>query len=387
MSEHNEELEEIKKWDDFPINQDLLRGIFAYGLEAPSPIQSKAIIPLLNGKDIIGQAQSGTGKTATFCIGTLNRLNWNEKSSQAMIIAPTRELTIQISEVISSLSNFIPEFSYKVLVGGGPVQQDIDDLKKFPKVIIGCPGRICDMFRRKQINGNKLKMLILDEADEILSKGFIDQILNIIENIANPDLQIGVFSATMSDNISILAKQYMKNPLTISVKPESLTLEGIKQFYVPVDDDKMKFDTLLDIYSSLSVTQSIIYCNSVKRVIELKLSLDYENFSTSAIHSNMSKEERKKEFHNFKTGKSRILISTNVTARGIDIQQVGIVINFDLSKDIHTYLHRIGRSGRWGRKGLGINFITRRDIFKIKEIENYYQTQIDPLPSNFQVYI
>ena len=387
MNSQVEEMEEIKKWENFPIPSNLMRGIFAYGLEAPSPIQSKAIIPLLNGKDIIGQAQSGTGKTATFCIGALNKIDWEDKSSQVLIIAPTRELAFQITDVITNLAHFLPDFTCKSLVGGSPVTTDIDDLKKMPKVIVGCPGRICDMFRRKQIDGKRLKMIILDEADEILSKGFIDQILNIIEYISNPDLQMGIFSATMSDNINLLAKQYMKNPITISVKPESLTLEGIKQFYVPVEDDKMKFDTLLDIYGSLSVTQSIIYCNSVKRVEELKIALDSENFSTTAIHSNMPKEERNKNFHDFKTGKSRILISTNVTARGIDIQQVGVVINFDLSKDIHTYLHRIGRSGRWGRKGLGINFISRRDIFKIKEIENYYQTQIDPLPQNFNLLI
>jgi len=387
MNSQVEEMEEIKKWENFPIPSNLMRGIFAYGLEAPSPIQSKAIIPLLNGKDIIGQAQSGTGKTATFCIGALNKIDWEVKSSQVMIIAPTRELAFQITDVINNLAHFFPDFSCKTLVGGSPVTADIEDLKKMPKVIVGCPGRICDMFRRKQIDGTRIKMLILDEADEILSKGFIDQILNIIEFISNADLQMGIFSATMSDNIHLLAKQYMKDPITISVKPESLTLEGIKQFYVPVEDDKMKFDTLLDIYGSLSVTQSIIYCNSVKRVEELKIALDSENFSTTAIHSNMPKDERNKNFQDFKTGKSRILISTNVTARGIDIQQVGVVINFDLSKDIHTYLHRIGRSGRWGRKGLGINFISRRDIFKIKEIENYYLTQIDPLPQNFNLLI
>ena len=382
-----QELEEINKWDDLNINHNILRGIFAYGLEIPSPIQRKAIIPLLNGKDIIGQAQSGTGKTATFSIGGLGRINWEENTSQMITIAPTRELAIQIKDVINNLCNFEPNFSSKLLVGGTPVTSDVDDLKRYPKIIIGTPGRLCDMLRRKAINPSTIKLLVLDEADEVLSKGFVEQILNILEILYHDKLQIGVFSATMSDNIQLMASQYMKNPIRISVKPESLTLEGIKQFFVPVDDDKMKFDTLLDIYSTLSVTQSIIYCNSVKRVEELKLSLDFENFSTSAIHSNMSKEERNAAFENFKKGKSRILLSTNVTARGIDIQQVGIVINFDLPKDIHTYLHRIGRSGRWGRKGLGINFISRRDIFKIKEIENYYHTQIDPLPDNFQSFI
>ena len=380
------ELTSIQKWDELNIDENILRGIYAYGLEEPSPIQKKAILPIVDGKDVIGQAQSGTGKTATFCIGSLTKIDLNLNATQIMILCPTRELASQILDVYLNIGNFMKNLTYKLLVGGTSISSDLHELKQNPKVIIGTPGRICDMIRRKSLETSKLKLVILDEADEMFSKGFIEQIMNIFLLIkAEP--QVGIFSATLPTNIDELTSQIAKNPINILVKPESLTLEGIKQFFVPVDDDKMKFDTLIDIYSSVSLTQSIIYCNSVKRVEELQLSLQYYNFNASIIHSNMSKEERNKSFNDFKKGKSRILISTNITARGIDIQQVGLVLNFDLPRDTHTYLHRIGRSGRWGRKGMGINFISRRDIFKIKEIEQYYHTQIDPLPEDFALYI
>ena len=380
------ELRSIQKWDELKMDCNILRGIYAYGLEEPSPIQKKAILPIIDGQDVIAQAQSGTGKTATFCIGSLAKIDYDLNETQILILCPTRELASQILDVHSNIGTFIKNLSQKLLVGGSSILTDIQELKQKPKVVIGTPGRICDMMRRKSLDTSKLKLVILDEADEMLSRGFIEQIMNIFDLLRTTP-QVGIFSATLPTNIDILTNQITKNPINILVKPESLTLEGIKQYFVPVDDDKMKFDTLIDIYSSISLTQSIIYCNSVKRVEELQLSLQYHNFNACILHSNMSKEERNRSFNDFKKGKSRILISTNITARGIDIQQVGLVLNFDLPRDIHTYLHRIGRSGRWGRKGMGINFISRRDIFKIKEIEQYDQTQIDALPEDFTNYI
>jgi len=377
----------INNWDELNIPENILRGIHAYGLDKPSPIQCKAITPVLEGKNIIAQAQSGTGKTATFCIGALGLIDYKINAPQILIIAPTRELACQILLVIQTIGTFAPSITYKLLVGGNSINTDIEDLRKNPKIIVGCPGRICDMLRRKMISPKHMKLLVLDEADEILSRGFLDQILNIFRLINKTELQIGIFSATISNEIKLITSEFMKNPIIISVNPESLTLEGIKQYFVPVENDKIKYDALIDLYSSISMTQSIIFCNSVRRVIELKLSLDNEDFPVSAIHSNMTHYEREQALHTFKTGKTRILISSNITARGIDIQQVGIVINFDLPHDVHTYIHRIGRSGRWGRKGIGINFISRSDIFKIKEIEQYYQTQIDPLPNNFKSFI
>jgi superfamily II DNA/RNA helicase len=240
------------------------------------------------------------------------------------------------------------------------------------------------MMRRQYINGRNIKILVIDEADEMLSQGFLEQIKCIILKM-NSHTQIALFSATLPPNICEITDKFMHNPVHIIVKAESLTLEGIKQFYIAVNNDYDKYSTLKDIYNLISVSQCIIYCNSVNRVIELYNYMKDDNFPVSCIHSKMYKDERQLAFNEFKSGASRVLISSDITARGIDIQQVSIVINFDIPKNVHTYLHRIGRSGRFGRKGCGINLVTLRDSDKMREIENYYATEIKEFPCNFQM--
>lgn len=373
-------------WDElseFGINPDILRGIYSYGFEAPSNIQKKAIIPILKGRDVIAQAQSGTGKTAAFSIGGLSRIKLKDQFCQLLILSPTHELTRQISSVIKGLSSAMTDLVVKTIVGGSSINDDVSEMRATPPhIIVGCPGRVNDMIRRRHINASKIKLVVLDEADEMFSTGFKDQIYNIFQNL-DRDVQIALFSATLPNNIFQITDKLMKNPVQICVKAESLTLEGIRQYYVALEDDRQKYDTLKDLYSVLSMSQCIIYCNSVKRVIDLYEAMKLDNFPVCCIHSSMDKAEREKTFSEFRSGSSRVLISSNVTARGIDIQQVSVVINFDLSKDVYLYLHRIGRSGRWGRKGTGVTFITRRDIPKMKEIETYYETQINELPANF----
>jgi len=382
---NEENIKIINSWDNFDMNPDILRGIYSYGFEKPSPIQSKAILPIQNGLDIIAQAQSGTGKTAAFTVGALTRVNISENNNQILIMAPTHELAQQIFTVISNLSSMIEGIRIKTIIGGSSIDQDAHELRENPPhIIVGCPGRIFDMIRRRHINANKLKLVILDEADEMLSSGFKEQVYNIFQCL-NKNVQIALFSATLPNNIYQITNKFMRDPVKISVKAESLTLEGIKQYFVAVEDDRQKYLTLKDIYQYISMSQCIIYANSVKRVVDLYEAMKEDNFPVSCIHSNMDKVEREKAFKSFRTGAARVLISSNVTARGIDIQQVSIVINFDLPRDIHTYLHRIGRSGRWGRKGTGINFITRRDIIKMREIETYYSTQIEELPGDFNL--
>ena len=382
---NEENIKIINSWDNFDMNPDILRGIYSYGFEKPSPIQSKAILPIQNGLDIIAQAQSGTGKTAAFTVGALTRVNTNENYNQILIMAPTHELAQQIFTVITNLSSMIEGIRIKTIIGGSSIDQDAHEMRETPPhIIVGCPGRIFDMIRRRHINANKLKLVILDEADEMLSSGFKEQVYNIFQYL-NKNVQIALFSATLPNNIYQITNKFMRDPVKISVKAESLTLEGIKQYYVAVEDDRQKYLTLKDLYQYISMSQCIIYANSVKRVVDLYEAMKEDNFPVSCIHSNMDKVEREKAFKSFRTGAARVLISSNVTARGIDIQQVSIVINFDLPRDIHTYLHRIGRSGRWGRKGTGINFITRRDIIKMKEIETYYSTQIEELPGDFNL--
>ena len=375
----------FNSWDDLELNADLLRGIYGYGFEKPSPIQSKAIYPIKEGKDLIAQAQSGTGKTATFTIGALSRIDINDNSNQVLILAPTHELAQQITSVIQGLSAMMVGIRIKTIIGGSSIDDDANEIRENPPhIIVGCPGRVFDMIRRRNINANNLKLVILDEADEMLSSGFKEQIYNIFKYL-NKNVQIALFSATLPNNIFSITDKFMRNPVKICIKAESLTLEGIKQYYVALDDDRSKYLTLKDLYQHISVAQCIIYANSVKRVTDLYDAMVEDGFPVCCLHSNMDKPERERAFKDFRCGNARVLISSNVTSRGIDIQQVSVVINFDLPRDIHNYLHRIGRSGRWGRKGTGINFITRRDIGKMKEIESYYATQIQELPGNFQI--
>jgi translation initiation factor 4A len=270
----------------------------------------------------------------------------------------------------------------QVLFGGSTVEEGSSfSNKNTPHVICGCPGRVYDMMRRDRIRGKDIKLIILDEADEMLSSGFKEQVYNIFQYL-NSTVQVALFSATLPESIFPIIKKIMRNPVRISVKREMLTLEGIKQFYIAVDDDRQKYATLKTLFAYLSFSQCIIYCNSIKRVSDLYEAMKEDEFPVCCIYSTMEKAARDAAFNDFRSGASRVLISSNVTARGIDIQQVSIVINFDLPKCVHTYLHRIGRSGRWGRKGVGINFITRRDVTKMKEIEGHYACQVNELPTD-----
>ena len=373
----------INTWDDLDLKEDLLRGIYAYGFENPSEIQKKTIGHIRNGKELIAQAQSGCGKTGAFSIGTLQSIDITSKTTQAIILAPTHELVKQIHTVITSLGSMMQGLNVKTLLGGTSVREEGEDLRRNPPhIIVGCTGRVFDMIQRKHIRVNTIKLFILDEADEMLSKGFKDKIYDIFQHF-NQDIQVVLFSATMPPDMLTLTQKFMNDPITITMKAEQLSLECIEQYFVALRNDHDKFDTVKDIFSIISVNQCIIYCNSVERVIELTDAMTNDGFSVCSIHSSMDKATREKTFYNFRNGGYRVLISSNVTARGIDIQQVSTVINFDIPKCHNTYLHRIGRSGRWGRKGLAINFITRNDIPTMKKIENHYQINIKELPSTF----
>jgi len=384
INNDNENDNIINSWDDLDIKPQLLRGIYAYGFEKPSPIQKKSIKPILEGKDVIAQAQSGTGKTACFTISSLEIIDIDSYSPQVIIMSPTRELSCQIKRVLDSIGNNIKNMKTQLLVGGTSTDNDIKQLKETPPhIIVGCPGRIHDMLRRKHIRLDTIKFVVLDEADEMLSSGFKEQIYNIFQYLSK-DIQIALFSATMPPTLYQLTEKFMRNPVKIIVKAEQLTLEGIKQYFVNLEDDNMKYETLKDLFSTFSVAQCIIYCNSVRRVSDLYEAMSSDGYPVCQIHSNLDKAERQKNYDQFRSGNFRVLISSNVTARGIDIQQVSTVINFDIPKCSSTYLHRIGRSGRWGRKGVAINFITRRDYKHLKEIESFYQTEISELPNDYK---
>ena len=377
------ENEEINNWECLDLNTNLLRGIYSYGFEKPSPIQQKAIKPILDGNDVIAQSQSGTGKTGCFVIASLQSIDIALQETQIIIMAPTRELSIQIKNVISEISNYMKQLKIYLLIGGQSTDTDINNFRyERPHIIVGCPGRIHEMIRRKCLDTKHIKLIILDEADEMLSQGFKEQVYNIFQFLSN-NIQVALFSATLPLQIYNLTDKFMRDPIKIIVKTEMLTLEGIKQYYVNVEDDSQKYETLKDLFSVFSVSQSIIYCNSIKRVQDLYNAMIHDGYSVCQIHSGLDKQERINQYKEFKDGNKRVLLSSNVTARGIDIQQVSTVINFDIPKCSNTYLHRIGRSGRYGRKGTAINFITKRDIRLLKEIEEFYSTQISELPSDF----
>lgn len=373
----------IETWDQLQISDNLLRGIYGYGFEKPSEIQKKSIAPIIAGRDIIAQAQSGMGKTGAFSIGTLQKIDLSKNEVQAILLAPTHELVKQTQKVIQSLGSQLQGLRVKTLIGGTSIQADAHDIReKCPHIIVGSAGRIYDMFRRKFINGRTIKIMVLDEADVMLSTGFKEQIYNLFQYF-HVDIQVAIFSATLPPDILLLTEKFMRNPVKITMEAEKLNLECIKQYYIAVRHDNDKFDVLKDLFSHISVAQCIIYCNSVRRVSDLYAAMIADGFSVCCIHSSMDRVERDREFQEFRTGNHRVLISSNVTARGIDVQQVSTVINYDIPKDEHTYLHRIGRSGRWGRKGMAINFVTKFDIQNMKRIEDYYNINIEELPANF----
>ena len=376
---------EMENFEDLELKDNLLRGIYAVGYEKPSAIQRKAILPVMEHHDVIAQAQSGTGKTATFSIGTLQNIDESKQETQALILAHTRELALQIMDVIQNISKYM-NLTFNLCVGGTTIRNNIDALLKNPQVVIGTPGRVLDMINKKALKTRNLQILVIDEADEMLSKIFATQIYDIFRYLPE-NIQVCLFSATMTPEFFNISKKFMRNPIKILVKNEELTLEGIKQFYINIDKNEFKFETLCDIYEACTISQTIIYCNSKRSVDELTTKLMENNFSVASIHGEMEQSERNKIMEEFRNGSSRILIATDLLARGIDVQQVSLVINFDIPNNIESYIHRIGRSGRFGRKGVAINFVTSYDLKKMEDIEKYYATIVEELPLDFRQFL
>lgn len=381
-AEYNVEV--IPTFDEMPLHTNLLRGIYSYGFEKPSAIQQRAIVPFIKGGDIIAQAQSGTGKTGAFAIGTLQRVDFSLRSCQALILSPTRELATQTEQVIVHIGDFLAEGHTgfcATFVGGTRVMDDIKKLESGVIIAVGTPGRVFDVIKRGALQCQTLKVLCLDEADEMLSQGFSEQIHQIF-NFLPKEIQVALFSATMPSEVLELTGQFMRDPKQILVKKEALTLEGIKQFYVAVEEE-FKLETLMDLYDSVSIAQSVIFCNTRRKVDFLADQMNQKQFTVSFMHADMAKGEREKVMTTFRSGSSRVLITTDLLSRGIDVQHVSIVINFDLPANRESYLHRIGRSGRYGRKGVAINLVTQRDVQTLKELEGFYNTVVEELPMNF----
>ncbi|XP_077356228.1 eukaryotic initiation factor 4A-I-like isoform X2 [Festucalex cinctus] len=372
----------VESFDDMNLREELLRGIYAYGFEKPSAIQQRAILPCIKGYDVIAQAQSGTGKTATFAISILQQVDISLKGTQALVLAPTRELAQQIQKVVLALGDYMGA-SCHACIGGTSVRVESQKLMaEPPHIVVGTPGRVFDMLNRKHISSQYIKMFVLDEADEMLSRGFKDQIYEIFQKLTTGNIQVVLLSATMPADVLEVTKHFMRDPVRILVKREELTLEGIRQFYVNVEKEEWKLDTLCDLYETLTITQAVIFINTRRKVDWLTEKMQSRDFTVSAMHGDMDQKERDLIMREFRSGSSRVLITTDLLARGIDVQQVSLVINYDLPTNRENYIHRIGRGGRFGRKGVAINMVTHDDKRILRDIETFYNTTIEEMPMN-----
>ncbi|CAI5757876.1 unnamed protein product [Candida verbasci] len=369
-----------RTFESMKLKSELLKGIYGYGFEAPSSIQSRAIMQIISGKDTIAQAQSGTGKTATFSIGMLQVIDTKSKECQALILSPTRELAVQIQNVVKHLGDYMNIHTH-ACIGGKNVGEDVKKLQQGQQIVSGTPGRVLDVIKRRNLSTRNIKILILDEADELFLKGFKEQIYEIYKALP-PSVQVVVVSATLPKEVLEMTSKFQTDPVKILVKQDEISLSGIKQYYIQCEQESWKFDTLCDLYDNLTITQAVIFCNTKIKVNWLADQMKKQNFTVVSMHGDMKQDERESIMNDFRTGNSRVLISTDVWARGIDVQQVSLVINYDLPNDKENYIHRIGRSGRFGRKGTAINLITKDDASTLKDIEIHYSTRIREMPVN-----
>ena len=367
-------------FDAMGIREDLLRGLYSYGFEKPSAIQQRAIMPICSGRDVIAQAQSGTGKTSMISLALCQMLDTSTREVQALVLSPTRELATQTEKTALALGNFM-SVQVHACIGGRSVGEDAKVLDRGVHLVSGTPGRVFDMIKRRNLRTRNIKTLVLDEADEMLNKGFKEQIYDVYRYLP-PETQVVLVSATLPVDVLEMTSKFMTDPIRILVKRDELTLEGIKQFFVAVEKEEWKFDTLCDLYDTLTITQAVIFCNTKKKVDWLTEKMRANNFTVSAMHGDMPQKERDAIMGEFRGGTTRVLITTDVWARGIDVQQVSLVINYDLPTNRENYIHRIGRSGRYGRKGVAINFVKADDVAVLRDIEQYYSTQIDEMPVN-----
>lgn len=376
-----DELKMYDSFDDMGLHDNLIRGIYSYGFETPSKIQQLAIVPMSKHTDILAQSQSGTGKTGAFTIGSLSVVDTTIKAPQVLVICPTRELSQQTERVARALGSHM---NLRVLsaTGGNQLRSDISALKAGAQFIVGTPGRIYDLIRRGDLSVDNVRYVILDEADQMLEDLFAEQIKAILDNKFPANTHLALFSATMPQNVLEVAENYLNNPVRILLPPDEVTLDGIKQFYVTLNREEWKLPALLDLYQQIAVNQALIYVNKRQKAEWLAKQLAAQGFTLEFIHGEMEVSERKKRMEDFRSGAVRVLISTDLLARGIDVQQVSLVINYELPIQRENYVHRIGRSGRYGKKGVAINLVYGEEVNTMKEIERHYSTSINELPED-----
>jgi len=378
-----DEIVEYSTFEEMELKGDLLRGIYGFGFTKPSIIQTKGIKPIVDGKDLLAQAQSGTGKTGTFCIGSLHHIDPTKKAIQVLCLAPTRELAQQIEVVASSLGSYMGVKAYSAC-GKTPVREDIRCIEKGVQFLVGTPGRIYDLMSRRTFSTEHVKVIIVDEADQMLEDRFKEQLQCILDLGFPAQARCAFFSATMNADVVEFVNKLLNNPVRILIPPEKVTLKGINQYGIALEREDWKFEVLLDLYKNLDITQALIYCNTRKRVEWLADKMIQNGYPISFIHGEMDVKERMGRMASFRKGETRVLISTDLLARGIDVQQVSLVINYELpledSKD--NYIHRIGRSGRYGRKGTSINLMYGDELRLMDDMKSKYEIDLLGLPED-----
>ena len=364
----------IIKFEDLPISDDIKRAVIEMGFEEPSPIQSQSIPVILSGKDVIGQAQTGTGKTAAFSIPILEMVNPEEKNLQAVVLCPTRELAIQVSTEIRKIGKYTHGIKSLPVYGGQPIERQIKALKGGVQIVIGTPGRVIDHINRKTLKMDNVKMVILDEADEMLDMGFREDIEMILSKTPE-ERQTTFFSATMPKGILDLTKKYQKNPEHIKVVRKELTVPNIKQYYIETRSaNKLEvLSRLIDVYNP---KLSVVFTNTKKGADELVSDLQARGYFADALHGDLKQTQRDIVMDKFRNGTIDILVATDVAARGIDVDDVEAVFNYDLPQDEEYYVHRIGRTGRAGRNGISFSFVFGKEMRKMRDIERYTKTKL-----------
>ncbi|CAG9582389.1 putative ATP-dependent DEAD-box RNA helicase [Leishmania major strain Friedlin] len=365
-------------FEEYALRRELQMGIFEKGFEKPSPVQEEAIPVALQGKDVLARAKNGTGKTASFVIPVLEKVDTRELYVQALLMVPTRELALQTAQVTKELGKHIPGLEVMVTTGGTTLRDDILRLTSKVHILVATPGRVLDLASKKAVDLSHCHILVLDEADKLLSQEFME-IIDDLYTYLPSQLQSMLFSATFPVTVKTFAERHLHNPYEINLMDE-LTLKGVTQYYAFVEE-RQKIHCLNTLFNKLQINQSIIFCNSVNRVELLAKKITQLGYSCYYIHARMQQQHRNRVFHDFREGHCRNLVCSDLITRGIDIQAVNVVINFDFPKYAETYLHRIGRSGRFGHLGVAINFVTYDDRYNVYRIEQELDTEIKPIPA------
>ena len=370
-----------KEFDEMNLPENLLRGVYAYGFEKPSAIQEKGIVPIAEGRDVLAQAQSGTGKTGTFVIGSLARVDEAIKKPQVLVLVHVRELAQQIEKVARALGDFM-KLQVLCAVGGNPLRDDIPQLEGGAQFIVGTPGRVFDLVNRNVLDRSEIRVLIMDEADQMLEDLFYKQVMCILEKGFPEKTRVALFSATMPEQVVEVANKILNDPVRVLIKPAAVRLEGIQQFFVPLDREDHKFECICDLYKNLNISQAVIFCNKRQKAEMLAERMTAQGYPVTCLHGELEKPERTRRMKQFIEGSTRVMVATDIIARGIDVQQISLVINYELPTNRENYVHRIGRAGRFGRKGTTINMLLPEEEGMMKDISEHYDMKVVPLPDS-----